>query len=565
MYENPLMKKKIFLFVTEFLCGIALMGVETAANRLLAPYFSSSQVVWTIIIGAILIAMATGNYLGGRFADKHKDVTLLYVLMLIAGSYICLIPFVGRYVIAGITAIFALIVNSGLIIWSTIFVCLILFVPPLVVLGMVTPSLIKYSMGQQASGKIVGILESLNTAGSIIGTFIPIFFTIPIIGTSYTFALFGGLICLIALIFILTGIINNIKTKKKEAIDNMEEVDAVREKPKKNIAKYVLTSVFSTVAVAGVILSSFSSFVFWNDKEVIYEDESIYNYLQVKEDKNAYYFSTNVLFSVQSMIKKDMSLTGMYYDYCLSAAYMANVESKQDFTVLILGNGTGTYATLLKEYIPYDMDITGVEIDQKIIDLSYKYFMMPEDVHIICDDARNYLNASTDKYDLIMVDAYSSISIPFTMSTVEFFSSVKEHLKENGVMVMNVNMYDTKAYSLDAALCDTVSSCFKNTITFQVPAGSGDEVFASDSDNLLPNLENGINICERNDLKMVMQKVLAGYTVHTDTGIRLYDDNSDVELRSMNSIEGFIEDGIAYYRRILEERGLRGLIEYLLG
>ena len=216
MNQNPLLKRKIFLYITEFLCGIALMGVETAANRLLAPYFSSSQVVWTIIIGAILIAMSIGNYLGGRFADKHNDVSLLYILMLCAGAYICLIPFVGRYVIALVSAFFALFVTSGLIIWSSIFVCLILFIPPLLILGMVTPSLIKYTMGQKASGKVVGLLEALNTIGSIIGTFIPTFLSIPLIGTSFTFALFGGLICLISIIFLLTGFINRMRLNKQK-------------------------------------------------------------------------------------------------------------------------------------------------------------------------------------------------------------------------------------------------------------------------------------------------------------------------------------------------------------
>ena len=541
------------------------MGVETAANRLLAPYFSSSQVVWTIIIGAILIAMSIGNYLGGRLADKYKDVTLLYTLMLAAGAYICLIPFVGRYVIAGVTAIFALIVNSGLIIWSTIIVCLILFVPPLVILGMVTPSLIKYTMGQKASGKIVGTLEALNTIGSIIGTFIPIFITIPTMGTSYTFALFGGLICLISIIFILTGFINDRRMRKQEALANSENQENIENKPKFSIKKYVLSLIATTAAIGGIVLSSFSRFVFWDDKQVIYEDESIYNYLQVKEDSNAYYFSTNVLFTVQSMIKKDLSLTGMYYDYCLSAAYMADIENKTDFSVLVLGNGTGTYATLLKTHVPYQTNITGVEIDQRIIDLSYEYFMMPDDIDIYCDDGRNYLNLNKDKYDLIMVDAYSSISTPFAMSTVEFFGSVRDHLKDDGVMVMNINMYDTQAYSLDLALCDTVCSAFSNVLTYQVPTGSGDEVFASNNPEMLSRLEQGIANCENMPLKAAMLMVLENHKVHVDTGIRLLDDNSDVELRSMNSIDGIIEEELEFYRRIYRERGLKGLIEYLLG
>lgn len=42
---------------------------DTKQSRLLAPYFSSSQIVWTIIIGTIMIAMALGNIYGGRTAE----------------------------------------------------------------------------------------------------------------------------------------------------------------------------------------------------------------------------------------------------------------------------------------------------------------------------------------------------------------------------------------------------------------------------------------------------------------------------------------------------------------
>ena len=45
---------------------MSVMAVELGASRLLAPYFSSSQIVWTIIIGTIMIAMALGNIYGGR-------------------------------------------------------------------------------------------------------------------------------------------------------------------------------------------------------------------------------------------------------------------------------------------------------------------------------------------------------------------------------------------------------------------------------------------------------------------------------------------------------------------
>ena len=50
-----MIRKKWFLYLTEFFSGMSVMAVELGASRLLAPYFSSSQIVWTLIIGTIMI------------------------------------------------------------------------------------------------------------------------------------------------------------------------------------------------------------------------------------------------------------------------------------------------------------------------------------------------------------------------------------------------------------------------------------------------------------------------------------------------------------------------------
>ncbi len=71
--ESKLLTKKYFLYATEFFAGMSVMAVELGASRLMAPYFSSSQIVWTVIIGVIMIAMAIGNVWGGRSADKFLD------------------------------------------------------------------------------------------------------------------------------------------------------------------------------------------------------------------------------------------------------------------------------------------------------------------------------------------------------------------------------------------------------------------------------------------------------------------------------------------------------------
>ena len=76
--NRGILKNKLFLYLTEFFSGMSVMAVELGASRLLAPYFSSSQIVWTIIIGTIMIAMALGNIYGGRTADKSPNPDKLW-------------------------------------------------------------------------------------------------------------------------------------------------------------------------------------------------------------------------------------------------------------------------------------------------------------------------------------------------------------------------------------------------------------------------------------------------------------------------------------------------------
>ena len=106
--ENKLIRSKYFLYLTEFFAGMSVMAVELGASRLMAPYFSSSQIVWTVIIGVIMIAMAIGNVWGGKLADRSATPDKLYRRLIVAAIWIALIPFVGRYLIAGISLLLAL-------------------------------------------------------------------------------------------------------------------------------------------------------------------------------------------------------------------------------------------------------------------------------------------------------------------------------------------------------------------------------------------------------------------------------------------------------------------------
>ena len=192
---------KLYLYMTEFFAGIAVMAVELGASRLLAPYFSSSQIVWTIIIGTIMIAMALGNIYGGRSADKDPSPDRLYKRMLIAAVWIAMIPFIGRYLIILVAGIVIFSVNENFLIIAALVSCLVIFVYPLFLLGTVTPSLVKYTVDSlDDNGATVGKLGACNTIGSIIGTFLPTFVTIPAVGTAVTFLAFSGILLILGVI-----------------------------------------------------------------------------------------------------------------------------------------------------------------------------------------------------------------------------------------------------------------------------------------------------------------------------------------------------------------------------
>ena len=529
--ENKLIRSKYFLYLTEFFSGMSVMAVELGASRLMAPYFSSSQIVWTVIIGVIMIAMAIGNVWGGKLADRSATPDKLYRRLIIAAIWIALIPFVGRYLIAGISLL-ALFVTKNFLVWAALAACLVIFAFPCVLLGTVTPSLTRFTVDNlDDTGKTVGRLNALNTIGSIIGTFVPTFVTIPAVGTAATFLIFSGVLAAI-------GIAYFVFEKKKS-----------------------VPGIVSALLIAGLCFALPGySFAFW-ESDIALEDESIYNYLQVKDDAKRTTLSTNVLFGVQSVQVKGDALTGMYYDYALAAPCMAGMDGtdNEGRSVMILGMGSGTYASYCARYFP-GASVQGAEIDRKIADIATDYFGLLDSVTVAVEDGRAYLAASEERFDVIMVDAYQDITIPFQLSSVEFFTEVQRHLKPNGVMVVNLNMTSAENGSINEYLCDTMASVFKYTVTAPVKGNTNTEVFCTDADDweetFLRSIGN-LTDCDYADMMRTVQEKLAPYA---GGACILTDDKAPVEVLGMRVLDELIGDELKYYKDELKTGGLSALL-----
>ena len=423
--------------------------------------------------------------------------------------------------------------------------CMIIFVPPLFLLGTVTPGLNKFATDSlENNASVVGRLSACNTVGSILGTFLPTFVTIPAVGTFVTFLIFSGLLLALPIVYFFAA-----------------------------KARRVVCAVSVAVFAASACVSPLTGFAFWENRSTIaYEGESIYNYLQVKNLSDRTILSTNVLFGVQSVTMKDKGLTGMYYDTALAAPALASHAD----SALILGMGTGTYARQLRQYYP-DMRVTGVEIDQKITDLAGRYFDEPSDIEVSTYDGRAWLAASENTYDVIMVDAYQDITIPFQMSSAEFFDLVRSHLNPGGVMVVNMNMISDGRRSINEALTDTISSVFGSDAvrTADVPGttnrelfarnagGSGDKAGLSDP----AALESAAyDRTHSHELASTMADVAGRMQAVDDPAERadatiLTDDKAPVEVLGMRAIDNIIAEEAGPYRELLKTEGIAGLLK----
>src|SRR5436309_6763158 len=191
------------LILLVFVARACSLAVELSASRLLAPYFGTSLFVWANLIGLILLYLTIGYYLGGRLADRYPRPAVLYALTIIASFLIGLIPFISRPILLWSQSSFA---SYSISVFSGSLVAVILlFALPMILLGCVSPFAIRLRIEQVGkSGRTAGQLYAISTAGSILGTFLPVLWLIPTIGTYLTFLVIAITLLLVSLLGMLS-------------------------------------------------------------------------------------------------------------------------------------------------------------------------------------------------------------------------------------------------------------------------------------------------------------------------------------------------------------------------
>ncbi len=450
--HRPAQARLLILLV--FVAGACSLAVELSASRLLAPYFGTSLFIWANLIGLILVYLTVGYYVGGRIADRFPRATVLYGITTTAAFLISLIPFISRPIMHWSQSSFA--TYSIGVFYGSLVSVILLFALPMILLGCVSPFAIRLSIEQLGrSGRTAGQLYAISTAGSIVGTFLPVLWLIPGIGTYRTFFTFAVCLLLVSVIGLVT----------RGARPDDTHLNGSRP-PKKRFNKNILAilllipMILSVFTIQGPIKPAFGS----NGGGIlIAERESAYNYIQVVQVGKETQLILNEGVGIHSIYNPNQILTGSEWDYALVAPFFNNppFTPGQVHRAAIIGLGAGTSAReLTAAYGPIPID--GVEIDGTIVELARQYFHMNEpNLRVIIQDGRYWLNTTSQKYDIITVDAYQQPYIPFQLATQEFFQEVRDHLTPTGTVVLNAGRTGSD-YRLVDALAQTLHAVFPN-------------------------------------------------------------------------------------------------------
>ena len=459
-----------------FISGMASLGVEFGAARLLAPYFGTSLYVWGVLIGLILIYLSAGYVIGGRLADRHPHDEVLYQITAWAGLWIGVIPLVS-YPILLISQQGFKELSVGLVA-GTLLAVVLLFAAPVVLLGCVSPFAIRLLLRDvETGGNTAGRVYALSTAGSILGTFLPVFWFIPSYGTRPTLEGFG---------LALVGI----------SIAGLW--------PRRRL--------YASFAVAVILAWIFlpSGIKPPQVGQLVYEKESAYHYIQVVQDGTKTELILNEGQAIHSIYDSQTMLTGGPWDYMLVADAFRPAQGLElaPKDVAILGLAGGTAARQYTAAYGTGVQITGVEIDPDILAVAHRYFHLDEaNVHPVVADARYWLDTQAGHYDVVVMDAYRQPYIPFHLTTREFFSEVRDHLRPGGVAVVNAGRTATD-YRLVDAIASTMAAVYPSVFLVDVPAFNNTLVFGTTEAVTVGDVEHNLGLINEPVAQYVAQSVL---------------------------------------------------------
>lgn len=414
------------------LTGGIILILEIVGARMIAPYFGTSTYIWAAMIGVILGSLSLGYYYGGRLADWRANDQIL-ALILAGTAVVLLLSLMVQQPILSLIASLGTDLRLQALLAATI-----LFAPASTLMGLVSPYVAKLKLSSlKTAGRSIGRLYAAGTLGSITGTFLAGYWLI---------AWFGNRTLGLSLVAALIGV---------SFMANHRLLRWAR----LGLATAAMLLLLTPARLEGQVKADI---------------DSVYSRYQVLETTFRGRLARLLItdnFSIQSAqyVSDPTALPLDYTKRFMEAARAFNYPRR----VLVIGGGTYTFpAALAAECTQCQIDV--VEIDPALDDLAEKYFnFKPQpNIDIIHQDGRVFLNREQADYDLIFMDAFSSLTPPYQLTTRQALERLKEHLKPGGAVVVNlVAAYAGRNEYLHASTT-TYQQVFASTALHQAADGT---------------------------------------------------------------------------------------------
>jgi spermidine synthase len=376
-----------------------LLALEIVASRVIAPYFGNSVYVWGSLIGVFLAALSAGYYLGGIVADRAPSTALFSGIIFVAGLLVFPVPLFAPRVLEAI--VFADYGARG----GPLVAALALFFLPSLVMGMVSPFAVRLRARTVTTiGNVAGVLYALSTLGSIAGTLLAAFVLLAYLGVR-------TIIHLLGVVMMLMALLGWLGTRRLRAAAG--------------------AAMISILLVTGTALVGPAR----SPSGQIFAQDTVYHRISVSDEAGVRYLRLDDYWQ-SGMDSADPRRTVFPYSDYMHLPLVLRPDAAR---VLFIGLGGGTVPKRYYEDYPR-MDLEVVELDPAVVAVARRYFGVPDDarLRIAPLDGRLFVTRTSDRYDIMLLDAYLIDTIPFHLATREFFQTAKARLSPGGALASNV-------------------------------------------------------------------------------------------------------------------------------
>lgn len=382
------------LFLVVAMSGAGVLTIEILGTRLLGPFYGVSLFLWSALISVTLAALSVGYALGGRWADRGPSAGKLALMLVAAGVWTMLVPWARAPLLALADR---LDLRLGVLVAATV-----LFFPPLVLLGMVSPYAIRLRADRlEQVGRTAGDLYAVSTVASVAAALLTGFWLIPRVGVTRLAAGTGLMLVVAALIAWLAA-------RPRGA----------------RVAAWV-------VAALGLGAWRVAQPDAPVGADVRFAGQSPYADIRVVDRGELRYLLIDG--GIHTIVKPG---TPQAHHAYVHVAELAKELFPQPGDLLLVGLGGGSAA---RAYARDGWRVDAVELDSLVVRVAFEHFgFKRSDAHVIVGDGRRFLAGSRRRYDVIFFDAFGSSSIPFHLVTREAFGLAHARLRPGGVLVLNV-------------------------------------------------------------------------------------------------------------------------------